>query len=361
MATESRKKDRIFFSQKEASAGTPNTTCFFEGYGLMTKPEAEYQIETDKGKLGTGEHGTRGEIQAVWTPWTYTCDRLSEIAYMLSYFQGRDYTVSTSGDLEIHQLLALPVQSRVLPTFSFEYGTGGTGNNTVYSRAMVNEFSITFANGDNGVVEATFSGFANRHRVVANEIAVNAAGNMSSGLFDLSSEPLVNYKCARFWAANSADFIRIPSVDFGGPDLGAGLQDITTYIDSCTITGNNGMTISDMARAGGCGVINNNDRGDPVYTLELVQRKDNSNALDSDTLILADTTKAFEVEFRGPYISGTDPYAIEWLFPNVQLQSGAEDDGTPIAKTIPFDVFQDTNKDACNIFVQSEVSNSYNG
>jgi hypothetical protein len=361
MAVESRKKDRVFFSYREASAGTADTTCFFEGRGTMTFPEPEYQQESDKGKLGSGEHGTGTELQAVWTPWTYTCDRMSELCYFLSYFQGRTYTPTTVVALEQHQFLGLPVESRELPTFSFEYGLGGTGLNKVLSRAFVNEYSITLANGDNGVVEATFSGFANRHRISSNAIAANAAGNMSSGAFSFASEPLVNYKCTKLWKADTAQFVRGNSADFNGANLGANLVNLTALYDSLTMTGNNGMTISDMARAGGCGIINNNERGDREYTLEIAIRKDATNGLDSDALFIADTKMAIEVEFTGPYISGSDPYSIEWLYPVVMLTGGApEDDGSPIVKTYVFEVFDDSNNEAMNAFAQSQVGTAYN-
>ena len=84
----------------------------------MTFPSTEPQIEMDKGKLGSGEHGTKGEIQAIWAPWSYTCDRLSEIAYFMSYFQGKSYAVSTSGSLERHELFHLAVDQRTLPSFT---------------------------------------------------------------------------------------------------------------------------------------------------------------------------------------------------------------------------------------------------
>jgi hypothetical protein len=285
---------------------------------------------------------------------------MSEIAYLISYFQGKAYTVSTSGSLERHELFHLDVDQRTLPSFTFEYGIGGTGNNVVFAGNVVNEFTLTFAAGGNGKVEATFTGWGNKHRKVANAWALNAAGDMSTGAFSFSSEPIVNYKCTNLWKADTALHVKASSADFSGNDLGANLVTLTTLYNSFTMTGNNGMTADDMARAGGCGTISNWERGDRAYTLELALRKDVVNGLDSDNLIINDTQMAFELEFNGPYISGTDPYAIEFFFPVVQVMKGAEDDESPISETITYEVFQDSSGDAFEVFVQSQVSQAYN-
>ena len=318
--------------------------------------------ESDEGKLGSGEHGKKHEAQAVYTPWSYNSDgRLSDIAYQLAYFMGKPYTVNTSGSLEQHQLFHLGVDNRVLPSFSFERGVGGTGKNTVYSGAMVNEFSFGIAQGGNGRVEFTSGGFCNKHRIVAQAFALNAAGNMSSGAFDISGEPLVNYKCCRIWIGDSANAIKAGSAQFGGENLTGSVVEISNLIDSLTITGNNGLTGENLIRAGGCGVINNWERGDRVFTLEIVMRKDLLNGLDTDALLRADTQKAIEIQFIGPYIAGTDPYCLILLLPVVQIETGeTEDDGSPIAGTIPFKVYQDSTGTAMEAFVQSQVGTAYN-
>lgn len=361
MTTSSPRANRIFFSYRESTSGTPDTTCFFEGQGVMTFPEPEYQFESNKNKLGTGEHGTKAELQAVWTPWSYKCTRMSELAYFLAYLQGRNYTVRTSGDLEQHEFFPLAVKnaSRTLPTFTFQYGLGTASGNKVISGNIVNEVSVTFAAGGTGVVDATISGWGNRHRIVNNAIAENAAGSMSSGAFSFASEPLLNFKCTKIWMADTANAARTKSLDWDGENLGASLVELTTLINTITFTVNNGVSAADMARAGGCGIINNFERGQRALTLELNLRKDN-DFINTDTLILANTQKAIEVMFTGPYISGTDPYATHWMWPVVQLQKGAEDDATPISKTIPFEVFEDSSGVPLEIFVQSEVSTAYN-
>ncbi len=360
MATESRRKDKIFFSHREATPFTPDTTCFMQGYGTMTFPEPEYQFESNKGKLGAGEHGTKTELQAVWTPWTYSCQRLSEVAYFMSYFQGKHYTVVTDGDLEKHELYGLPVSSRQLDTFTFEYGLGTASGNAVFSGNVVNEINIVLASGGNGIVEATFSGWGNKHRKVANAFALNAAGSMTTATYDIASEPMINFKCSKLWKADSANALRAECVDFTGEDLGANPVDLTDYLSTITITGNNGMNAADMLRAGGCGIVNDRNRGDRVYTVEIGLRKDDTNALDTDALIIADDQMAFELQWNGSIISGSDPYAMDIIFPVVQLQKGTEDDGSPISKTIPLEVFQDSNGDACEVYVQSEVGAAYN-
>ncbi len=360
MATTSRRESKVFFSHREANAFTPDTTAMIEGRGTMAFPEPEYQFESNKNKLGTGEYGTKTEIQAIWTPFTYSCQRISEIAYFLAYFQGQRYTPVTSGSLEKHQLNASPVQDRKLDTFSMEYGTGGTGNNTVFAGAVVNEFSITLGAGGNGIVEATFGGWCNKHQIVAQAFALNAAGNMSSGQFDITAEPMMNYKCTKVWKADSANDVTANSVSFTGEDLGANPVELTQFINSVTLTGNNGMSAADMARAGGQGVVNSRDRGDRVYTVELGFRKDDDNALNTDSIIIADTQMALEVQWNGSIISGSDPYAIDIIYPVVQLQAAPEDDGSPISKTATFEVFGDSNNSACEIFVQTQVSDAYN-
>lgn len=362
MGTSSRKELKIFSSYRETTHGTPHTTAFIELRGLMPNPVPEWQYESDEGKSGSGEFGTKHEAQAVFCPWNFTSGgRMSEIAYFISYFQGKRYTPTTVGSLEQHELFHWAVENRVMDTFSFERGTGGTGNNEVYAGSVVNEFSFNIAQGGNGKAEFSAGGFTNKHRIVAQEFALNAAGNMSSGAFDISSEPIVNYKCCRVWKGDSANTIKANSASFGGENLNGNVVEITNLIDSITITGNNGMSGENLIRAGDCGIINNWERGDKVYTLEVVMRKDTTNGLDTDTMLRTDDQIALEIQFIGPYIAGTDPYVIDFVFPVVQAETGeTEDDGSPIAGTIPFKVYQDSTDTACEIFVQSEVGTAYN-
>jgi len=362
MAIESQRAKKCFFSYKESTPGTPNTTAFFEGRGMMALPSTEPQLESDKMKLGSGEHGTKSEIQAIWTPFSYTCDRMSELAYFLSYFQGRPYTVSPSGSLERHELFHFGTEEMTLPSFTIEYGLGGTGNNSVIAGCTVNEFSITFSSGGNGRVEATFSGWGNRHYWNAGAITERPAGNMNTGdnnLFDFGSEPIVNYKCCNLWVADTADHVKGDSVDFTGENLGANLINLTTLLNSITLSGNNGATVADKARAGGYGIVNDFVRGDRSYNLEINLRK-NLSTLDTDAAIIANTQRAVELLFNGKYISGTDPYAIDFFWPKVQFIGDAQDDASPISITLPCEVFEDTTNSAFEVFVQSQIGTAYN-
>lgn len=362
MATENPRQYKVFYSHKEATAGTPDTNCFFEGRGIMTLPEPDYQFESDEKKLGSGELGTKQELQASWTSFSYKCSRLSEVAYFWAYFQGKAYAVSTSGDLERHDLCHLGTDTTTLPTFTIQYGTGGTGNNKVISGCMVNEISMTLASGGNGVVDFTVSGFGNRHQISAGDITANAVGNMDSSdeAFDFDGEPHVNYKRCRFWLADTPESnLKGSSVDWSGENLGANLITLNNLINSVTITGNNGITAEDLPRAASDGIINTFERSDRTYSVEINLRK-NDALLVTDTAILADTAYAFEVQFRGKYISGTDPYGLDIVFPNVMLISGKEGENSPIDKTIPLKVYEDSTNTGCDIFVQSEVSTGYN-
>ena len=359
MAQQSWKSFSAFFTYREATPFTADADEFFEGRGRMMIPEPEYQVESDYNKLGSGEHGRKNEIQAVWTPWSYTCDRMSEIMYFLSYFQGNtsENPGNVTGTAYSHRYKHLPVADRTMPTFGFQIGPAA--NLTVVSGCMVNEFSIAFANGGNGVVEATFSGFGNRHQVTDGSIAALSAGTMSTGEIDFSAEPLLNYKCLNFWMGDSYTDPGKSSVDYEGVDLGATVTNLTTLLNSITIGGSNGMSAADMARASGCGVINDRTRGDRRYTLEFSLRKDDA-ILNTDTLRLADTQKAYELQFFGPDIEASTPYAIDWFFPVAQILQAPEDDASPVSKAYTTEVFEDTNGDSMIVYAQSAVSVAYN-
>ncbi len=358
MAVSSRRKDRIFFSHREGTPFTADTTSFFEGKGTMTFPEPEYTQETNRNKLGAGEHGTKAEVQSILVPWVYNCQKVSEVAYLLSYFQGRSYTVVTSGSLRRHQINHLPERDRDLPTFTFQYGTGTA--NAVFSGAMVNEYSISFSVGGTGVVEATFSGFCNKHSATSNGFTLLSTGSMSDGQWNLNNEPVMNYKALTVWKADASNSLSAGSASYTGENLGANVVNISTLINSITMTGNNGMTMGDNARAGSYGVLNYRARSDRSYTLEIVMHKDDDDGIDTDDIIRNDTKLAIEVQWNGSYISGTDPHALDIVYPVVQAMSGQEDDESPIARTIPFEVFQDEGGNAVEIFVQSQVGDAYN-
>jgi len=363
MPVQSWKAYKGFFSYREATPFTADTDEFFEGRGRMTLPEPEYQVESDYNKLGSGEHGTKNELQSVFTPWSYTCDRLSEVAYLLSYFQGdtlssTPITPSGATNARIHELRHLPIQSRLLPTFTYQMGPSNSGVNEVISGCVVNEMSITFSNGGNGVVEATFSGWGNRHYVSAGTITANATGSMSTGEQTLASEPLLNYKCLKAWAGSTATAPGPSSISLDEPDMTSVIT-LTPILNSVTISGSNGMTGADMMRAGGCGVTNDRTRGDRRYTLEFNMRKDQS-LIDTDADRLADTQRAFEFEYIGPEIETDYRYALDFLFPVVQVASAPEDDASPISKAYTTEVFENSDGDSMVAYVQSAITVAYN-
>ena len=362
MAQESRKKDKIFFSYKEGTADTPDTDEYFEGRGMMTLPEPTWLQESDYGKLGSGEHGKATEIQAIGAPWSYKPYRMSEIGYLLAYFMGRGDEVQNSNSVYQHKLAHLTVSERTLPTFTFEYGLGSASGNKVFSGNVVNDFSITLGAGGNGVVDATFNGWGNSHYISGAALTKRTAGSMSTGENDFSSEPLVNFKSSNFYIATGGleSGLGTSSVDFAGEDLGTGLITLTSLVNSVTITGNNGMSMEDKLRAGGCGVINDFQRGDRRFTLEINFRK-NDATLDAWAALLANTSYAFEWLFSGPYISGTAPYSIDMFLPLFQFTATPEDDGSPISRAGATEVFEDSNGDSAIVYVQNNASAAFNG
>lgn len=363
MAQVSPRQNRLFFSYKEATAGTADTNAFLEGLGLaMALPEPTWMHESDKTKMGAGEHGTKTELQAVYTPWSYSPQRLGEIAYMLSYFQGAAdyvpwYGASPGQGAYLHQMNHLPVSTRTMPTFTIEHGDASTNNKIVGN--VVNDFSISFSQGGNGVVDATFNGFGNRHYYSGGAITANATGTMSSEDNNIATDPLLNFKSLDFWKADATSIGGITSLSLSGEDLGANLVTLSPLLNSITITGNNGMSGEDQLRANGGGVINHWDRKDRTYTIEATLRKDTST-INLDTLLVADTQFALELGYRGPNIATGYPYAINFFWPKVQVTAGPEDTETPQAKAVSFEVFEDTNNTACIIYVQSGVSVGYN-
>ncbi|MBU2177664.1 MAG: hypothetical protein KJ556_21440, partial [Gammaproteobacteria bacterium] len=174
MATQSRKESKLYLRSKEGTAGTQDDYDFCEAKSvIMTKPNPVFLHEMDRGKLGAGEHGRLAEVQAVYTPFSLKCSRLTEWLYFMSYFQGQTDTVETvDTGVYKHELEHLPVTSRTLPTFSATYYDGNGAQ--VMTHCIINEFSTTFGSGGNGIVDATFSGFCNLHYDSSGTITINA-------------------------------------------------------------------------------------------------------------------------------------------------------------------------------------------
>ena len=249
------------------------------------------------------------------------------------------------------------MDQRTLPTFTFEYGTGSASGNKVISGACVNEISIALAAGGNGVVDCTVSGWGNRHYLSGAALTERAAGSMSTAEQSLASEPLVNFKACQFFKADDLEgTFGTSSIDFSGEDLGTNLVTLTSLMNSATLSMSNGMSMEDKLRAGSSGVINDWQRGDRRFTVEMAMRKDDTSGLDTDALILADSSFALEVLFSGPYVTGTAPYALDIFYPVVQATAGPEDDGSPISRTVAFEVFEDSNGMSAEAYVQNNIS-----
>lgn len=363
MATQTAKARRIFFNSKEATAGTADTYQFFEGRSMTaTFPEPTYMKESDMGKTGSGEHGTATELQAIFTPVSITCQKLSEIGYLMSYFTGKAdvvETVDAGNSVYKHELKVLGTANRTLPTASFAYSQTQTSDVADrFNHLIINDFSITLAAGGNGVVEATFNGFANLHYDSGGTLTRNATIDYSSfsANYSFASEPLVNFKSCRIWLGTGLEATPLVQSDVSmtAEDLAGSPTDICSLVNSITITGNNGITGEDLMRACGDGILNNQERGDRVFTLEVNARRDTST-VNWDTLALQDTSRALEIQFQGPTIGGGYIYAMNIFFPNIVAQSAQQDDEAPINHTVPFDVFEDTNYDPFYCYVQNSI------
>jgi hypothetical protein len=168
MSLENRKSSKVIFSWKEVKTGNEDhpeiyyipsgdpAAGRFEGRGTMVLPPPTRTIESDKGKLGSGEHGLKAQLMTIATPWSYKTNRPGEIGFLLNFFMGKADDFSGYG----HQLYHLAVGNLELPTFGFRF------NDKVFAGAVVNEFNITMPfQGGNGQIEATFSGWCNSHYV----------------------------------------------------------------------------------------------------------------------------------------------------------------------------------------------------
>ena len=360
MALTSRKQDKLFFTYKELTAGVADTNAFLESHGLMSAPEPDFQVESNYGKLGTGEHGTKNELQAVWTPFSVKTQRFSEIAFLLSYFMGKtDFVRTVTSGVYMHEILHLPVSSRTLPTFGLQFGNASS--NKVLSGCVINEFQLAFSKGGTGAVEGTFTGFGNRHNITAGVITQNASGTLATGEIATATEPLVNIKSTHLFMADTLESpFGISSLSTTGPDLGANESEITSILNSFTISGNNGMSAENFARAGGGGLINDWTRGDRRFTLEMNLRKDASVA-DIAAYILNGTRHALEFQFVGPFIAATSyRYSLHWFFPVMQFTKAPEDDESPISCAVSTEVFEDSNGNSMLAYAQSAISHAYN-
>jgi hypothetical protein len=359
MATKSRRETHIYFTAKESVAGTPETTCLFEGNGTMPNPNPEYQTEMNKGKLGSGQFGTKAELQAVWVPFTYTGERIDELCYFLSYAYGTlDAPATIEAGVYSHLNMPLIVSGRTLPTFTMEYGNGTA--NAVYTHCIVNEVSYTTDSGGTGITQFTASGFANAHGVTDSTFSILTPGTMSSGTEDVLAGPLLNHRCFQIWEGVGVDTITNADVDYTTNNLAASVVDLTKLFTGMTYTFSNGLSADQLARAGGCGLLNYQERNDPSMSLELTLTKDDAILTTLSTKILGDTQFALELLFQGPIIATTQNYAMKLIFPQIQFIGSAEGEDAPIQNTIAVDIQETSADGAIKVFNQTAFSVGYN-
>lgn len=368
MTTESRKESKLRLRSKEGTAGTECTFDFFETNScVVTKPPSTFLQESNLGKLGSGEFGTKTETQAVYSTFSIKCSRLSEVLYFLSFCLGKEdsmRTVDVPNGIFSHQLSHLAISSRTLPTFTAIYPDGI--QNHLMTHAVITDFSITLASGGTGVIDATFNGVCNMHYSNSGTLTkTSPATAWSSGAYTsiVAAEPLVNYKGCNIYLGSATEAVPLvhASVSYSASDL-ANSQTITQFVNSITFTGNNGYSAEDALRAGGYGVLNNQERKDFAFTLEMQVRRDDASPTTSfDALLLADTVKALEIEWQGKVIKDSTRYAMDIFFPVVQLNNVTEDDESPVNQTLTYSVFADSQGTAFQVYGQNKIGLRLNG
>jgi hypothetical protein len=288
------------------------------------------------------------------TPWSYKTNRPTEIGYLLAYFMGSPSVLLGHRNTLYH----LGDTALELPSFGFQYFDGVA--NKVFAGAVVNEFNFSFPfQGGNGQIEATFTGWANAHYILDGVITPLANGSMASGPVDTFAEPIVNVKSCSVWLADALEpNFSSPSIAQQSEVLGANLINITTLINSATITGNNGMSMEDKIRAGGWGIINDFTRGVRALTCELNVRKDES-IIDWNAMATARTQRSIELEWNGPVIATTESYLLDLFLPVVEVNNVVEDDNTPIGQAVTTEIFQDASARAFIASVQSSDQTAF--
>lgn len=367
MTTESRKESKLYFRSKENTAGTEDDFDFFETNScVMTRPKTEWMKESNLGKLGQGEFGDLTELQACYSTFSIKCQRLSEFNYLMAYFLGKEDSmraVDVNNSIFSHNLRHFPITSRTMPTFTALYTDGSETH--VMTHCIVTDFTFSLASGGNGVIDATFNGICNLHYdnsgTITKDIVTTA---WSSGAYtsSVAAEPLINYKGCQFFLGTATEAVPLvhANISYGTTDL-ANSTDITAYINSVTITGNNGITGEDALRGGGGGVLNNQERKDFAFTCELNLRKDDTTPSTSFySLIEGNTQRAMEIDWRGKIIKDSLRYGFNLFFPVVQVDDISEDDESPINQTIPLIVHQDSQGTSFDFYSQNKVGLRYN-
>ena len=363
MSTESRKESKFYLRSKETTAGTQDTFDFFEANSsIVTMPPSTPMQESNLGKLGSGEFGTKAELQAIYTLISIKCSRLSEFLFYMGYVLGKTDAIECRDipqGIFSHKLTHLDVTSRTLPTFSGFYVDGSATN--VLTHILLTDFSFTLTNGGNGVIDATFNGVCNMHRDNSGTLALNVNSTpWSSGAYTsaVAAESLINYKGCSVFMGSATETVPLvhANVAYGSSDL-ASSQTITQFINSITVTGNNGATAEDLLRAGGGGIINNQERKEYAFTLEMNVRKDDSTPTTGyRAMLLADTQMAIEIDWQGKVIADALRSGLDIFFPVVQLFGPVtEDDESPINQTLTYAVYSDSQGSAFEVYGQNKI------
>ncbi len=368
MTTQTRKESRLFLRSKETVAGTENTYDFFEPSScIMTSPIVIGLNEQDRGKLGSGEHGFNAKTQAVYSNFLIKCSRLSEVAFLLSYVLGETddmLTIDGINGVYSHALTHFGVASRSLPTYSMLYRDGEETH--LLTHCLIHEFSITFNNGGSGIVEALFHGIGNMHYSNNGILTkkTSAVGWNSGELTDtISSEPLLNYRGCNFYLGTSLATTPLvhSSFDYSSENL-TGAENITSLINTISITGKNTNIVTDMLRAGGDGIINDRERRDYSFGVEFSIRKDDTlPTTEFSQKLLSTDNCALEIAWVGKTISGSNRYGFHVLLPCVHFTSATEDNESPISGVIGAQVMADSTGTALSCYVQNKVNKIFNG
>lgn len=352
-------KDRnVFFSYKEATPFVADANCLFSGNGKMSFPSPTILVETDIEKIGSGEHGKKNEIQCAYSEWKYATSRLSEIAYLLSFFLGvNDRVQNPVGNVFVHEIKEGFLS---LPTFTFEYFNRNSGGNYIYCGNVITDFELSFGTGSETAISAVFSGVGNRFHVVDGSLVENPKGTMTIGEHDFSSAPILSYRNSNLWIADDleSDF-GISSVDFSSEDLGSNVTDVTTLLKNIRITGTNGMSADTMLRAGGNGTLNSSQVGSRRYNLMFDLKKD-IDIISTETPRLEDKKYTVEIGLESKEILSGYPYAIDIFLPVVSIMRAPENNESPISKLYQTEVLENFDGDAFILYVQSKFPLSYN-
>ncbi len=351
----------IYFSEKETSPNVQNTTCLMSGEGKMNFPSVSGEVEMNRGKLGTGQHGTKSEVTVAYVEFSYECQRLSELAFFSAYCFGKGYTPVSTTDSERHPLIPFgTTESLAMPTFTMEYGPGTASGNDVITGCVVTEISISGEDSGTGVVTFTAKGFGNAYSASTGVFVKNANGSMSSGSLDalIAVEPLVTHQGFNFYIGDTFDPFTTADYVVGGSNIATGEADLSGSIKTFSFTYSNTMAVRDAVAGGSNGVCSRYTRGNPTSSVEITFRE-NSSLVDFTTLTMNNTKKVMELNFALGITANTDQYGLVLFLHNVQYGFNTSEMGTPNTLTVPVTVQENATGKSCEIAIQNLVTVGY--